>query len=316
MVTGATGFVGRYVVRELLARGLKPVCVVRSPGRLFGQHRDVDPERLTAITGSLSHHSALQQAADLSQATIHLVGIILERRLRGQTFQRVHVGGTRNVLTAVQRAGIRRYVHMSALGTRPDADSAYQRTKWAAEELVRGSNLDWTIFRPSLIHGPDGEFMRLMRRFVCGWVPPVMPYFGTGQAKVAPVSVKDVATCIVEALSRPQAVGKIVPMGGARAYTWVELYNACRALIPGARHWKPLASLPVPVAKAAALLSAPPMAIAELLIPSLGLLRFDRGQVSMAQEDSVCDPSVAKRLFGIHLRVFEEELAAYADQIS
>jgi uncharacterized protein YbjT (DUF2867 family) len=315
MVTGATGFVGRAVVRELLAKGLRPVCLVRSAEKLRAQHPEVDPERFTPIVGSLKDRGALRDAADVSQAAIHLVGIIIARPLRGQTFAAVHMRGTANVVDAVQQAGIRRYVHMSALGTRPDAASAYHRTKWAAEEYVRRSGLDWTIFRPSLIHGPDGEFMRLMKRFMCGFLPPAIPYFGSGQAKVQPVSVKDVAACFVRSLLDPTTIGKVFPLGGPRTYTWIDLYNACRALLPGAKHWKPIVSQPVPFAKLAALLGQPIMGLAETIVPSLGLFRFDSGQVDMSQEDATCDHRIAEQAFNIRMRDFEEELSAYAERI-
>lgn len=315
LVTGATGFVGRNVVRALLGRGITPVCLVRSPEKLYGQHREAAPSRFIVVAGSLRDRTALRSAADQSQAAIHLAGIIIARRLQSQTFHRVHVQGTRNVVEAVRDAGVKRYLHMSALGTRPDALSTYHQTKWEAEECVRGSALDWTIFRPSLIHGPDGEFMRLMKRFMCAIVPPVIPYFGSGEAKVQPVSVRDVAHCSVKALDVTDSIRKVYPLGGPRAYSWLGMYNACRALMPEARHWKPLVSLPVPMARVAAVLSAPAMAVAELAVPSLGLMRFDGGQVQMAQEDSVCDHTLAEAAFGLTMRDFEEELAHYADQI-
>ncbi|MDO8629249.1 MAG: NAD(P)H-binding protein [Phycisphaerales bacterium] len=315
MVTGATGFVGRSVVRELLARGLTPVCLVRSAEKLYNQHREVDPQRLVPIVGDLGDDGALRHAAELTQAAIHLVGIIIARLLRGQTFQRVHVRGTKNIVDAVRDAGIRRYAHMSALGTRPDALATYHKTKWSAEEYVRGSGLDWTIFRPSVIHGPSGEFMQLMKRFMCGLVPPIVPYFGSGTAKLQPVSVKDVAYCFVQSLFEPATIGKVIPLGGPRAYSWIELYNACRALMPGAKRWKPLVSQPVPIAKAAALLSTPVMGLVEMIVPRLGLFRFDAGQVQMSQEDSVCDHTIAEKLFNIKMRNFEQELEVYAGQI-
>jgi len=315
MLTGATGFVGRSVVRELLAKGLRPVCLVRSAEKLRAQHREVAPERLTPIVGSLSDHGALREAAELSQAAIHLVGIIIARPLRGQTFAAIHTRGTVNVVDAVQQAGIRRYAHMSALGARAGAASAFHRTKWAAEEYVRRSGLDWTIFQPSLIHGAEGEFMQLMKRFMCGLVPPVIPYFGSGQAKVQPVSVKDVAACFVRSLVAPETIGKVFPLGGPRAYSWVELYNACRALMPGAKHWKPIVSQPVAIAKLTATLGQPLMALAETIMPSMSVFRFDAGQVAMSQEDSTCDHTIAERTLGLKMRSFEDELASYADRI-
>ncbi len=315
MLTGATGLVGRSVVRELLARGLKPVCLVRSAGRLFAGHPEIATERLVPVVGTLSDARALREAAELSQAAIHLVGIIMARRLKGQTFNRVHVRGTENVVEAVRRAGIKRYVHMSALGTRPDAVSRYHQTKWEGEQYVRRSGLDWTIFRPSLIHGPEGEFMGLVKALICGVAPPVIPYFGNGQARIQPVSVKDVAYCVVESLFRPDTVGKVSALGGPKAYTWLELYDTCRRLMPGARLWKPWASLPVGAAKAAAVFSAVPMAMAELVLPPIGRFRFDVGQVQMSQEDNTCDHTVSERTFNIKMRSFEDELADYADQI-
>ena len=315
MLTGATGFVGRSVVRELLAKGLRPVCLVRSAEKLRAQHREVDPERFTPIVGNLSDRGALCEAAEQCQAAIHLVGIIIARPLRGQTFAAIHTRGTVHVVDAVQRAGLRRYVHMSALGARTGAASAYHRTKWAAEEYVRRSGLDWTIFRPSLIHGAEGEFMQLMKRFMCGLVPPVIPYFGSGQAKVQPVSVKDVAACFVRSLTEPSSIGKVIPLGGPRTYSWVEFYNACRALMPCAKHWKPIVSQPVAFAKLTATLGQPIMALAETIVPSLRVFRFDAGQVAMSQEDSTCDHTIAERAFGLKMRSFEDELASYADRI-
>jgi uncharacterized protein YbjT (DUF2867 family) len=314
-VTGATGFVGRAVVRELVARGHRPVCLVRDRLRFLSSVGELGSDQLDTVTGDLFDATALRQVVEGAEAMIHLVGIIFEKPLRGQTFQRIHVEGTKAVLEMCAAAGVRRYLHMSALGTRAGAASAYHRTKWEAEGAVRASGLDWTIFRPSVIHGPDGEFMRMMRVMVCdamvmslGIVPtpfPVMPYFGDGMNRLQPVSVRDVAACFVSALIKPETVGQVYELGGPEAITWKELYRICRETIPGAKRWKPMVSQPVWAAK---LLASTVMKLP--ILPSM--LRFNADQVTMSQEDAVCDSSLIERTFDLKLRDFRAELREYA----
>lgn len=308
MLTGATGFVGRYVFRELVSRGFTPVCLVRSPQKMRCVAGGVAPACYATVQGTLFEPAALAEAADGCQAVIHLVGVILENRRQGQTFGRIHCEGTRRVLEAAQNAGTRRYIHMSAIGTRPDAVSRYHRTKYEAEQSVRNSGLAYTIFQPSVIHGPDGEFMQLMKSFVCGLFPPVMPYFGTGNNLLQPVSVKDVAYCFVEALTKDDAIGQTYPLGGPDRCNWKEFYETCRELIPGARRWKPKVGQPVFVAKllARTIMKTP-------LVPQA--MRFNVSQVQMSQEDSVCDTRVVEDAFGIRLRSFRQELALYGDRV-
>jgi len=308
LLTGATGFVGRAVLRELVVRGYTPVCLVRSRERLNVASRELDRSRVTAMVGSLFDDRALREAMDQSDAVIHLVGIIFEHLLVGQTFDRIHRRGTGRVIDAAKTAGVDRLVHMSALGARPDAASTYHRSKFAGEEAVRASGLDFTIFQPSLVHGPDGEFMELLKRFACSLVPPVMPYFGSGESRVQPVSVRDVAYCFVDALQRKETIGKTYPLVGPTAYTWKALYEAAKRLMPAARRWKPLVSQPVPVAKliARTVMKTP-------FVPAK--LKFNVDQVQMSQEDSVGRIDEVESTFGITLRDFEDELSRYAGLI-
>ena len=315
LITGATGFVGQAVVRHLIARGVRPVCLVRNRDRLYRQHPGVESDRLVAIRGDLSDQRALAEACEQCQACVHLVGIILERRLAGQTFRKVHVDGTRNVVKACGQAGINRYVHMSALGTGPGSTSRYHKSKWAAEQIVEHSGLAWTIFQPSVIHGPHGEFMRLMKRLCLGLVPPVIPCFGSGEALLQPVSVEDVAHCMVEAIGRPATIDMRIPMGGPDQITWRQLYALCQRAIRHGRAPKRVVGLPVPIAKAIAWMSAPPMALAERIVSDVGLLRFGPDHVDMAQIDSICDHTMAEQLFGLQMRGLERDLMAYADAI-
>jgi len=315
LVTGATGFVGRAVVRELVARGHRPVCLVRDHERFKAQTARLGPDKTETVPGDLFESDALAKGAEGADAAIHLVGIIFEQPLAGQTFERIHIEGTRRIVEACKAAGVKRLCHMSALGVRPRAASAYHQTKWAAEGIVRESGLDWTIFRPSIIHGPDGEFMRMMKTLVCaatvpafGLLPapfPVIPYFGDGMSRLQPVSVKDVAHCFVAALSLPETIGRVFDLGGPEAMTWKELYRTCRDAIPGAKHWKPMVSQPVWAAKfiAQTLMKLP-------ILPKM--MRFNVGQVQVSQEDSVCDTGPVEQAFDIKLRDFRRELGDYA----
>ncbi|MCB9853158.1 MAG: NAD(P)H-binding protein [Phycisphaerales bacterium] len=317
-VSGATGFVGRYVVRELVSRGFLPVCLVRDKSKFVSVFRDLTPGTYEVVVGDVFDDAALAEAVRGCDAAIHLIGIITESPLSGQTFKRIHSEATQRVVDACKLAGVPRYVHMSALGTRSNAISEYHKTKWAAECYVRDSGLAWTIFRPSLIHGPDGEFMRMMRVFVCDAVVPafgvfptpfpVIPYFGSGEAKLQPVDVRDVAHCFVAALGKSETIGKTFDMGGAKALSWKVLYRTCKCLIPGSLHWKPLVWVPVFKAKM--------LARTVMKLPILPkMLRFDVGQVQMSQEDSTCDVRPVEETFGIRMRDFEEELKMYAGEI-
>ena len=151
-VTGGTGFVGRAVIQALRAEGYAVRCLVRR-----GSERDLRGfGAIERVEGDVMARQSLDDGMTGCDAVVHLVGIIHERPAIGSTFERVHLQGTQNVLDAAAAAGARRYVHMSALGSRPGARSRYHQTKWAAEEAVRSSPLPWTIFRPSIIDGRGG----------------------------------------------------------------------------------------------------------------------------------------------------------------
>jgi NADH dehydrogenase len=212
-VTGGTGFVGSAIIEELVSRNYSVNALVRE-----GKSRALR-SNVNEIRGDLFDDRLLAEGLRGCSAAIHLVGIIMEKPGKGATFERIHVEGTRSIIDAACRSGIRRYVHMSALGSRPDAVSDYHKTKFRAEEYVRASGLNYTLFRPSLIHGPHGEFMRMEANWARKKSPPFlfMPYFGAGllgrngAGMLQPVYVKDVARAFVEALEKPNTIGVQTP---------------------------------------------------------------------------------------------------------
>ncbi len=298
LLTGASGFVGAAVRRTLIARGQRVHALVNRT--VLEPHPQV-----TSFPGGLFDEAALDRAAANCSSAIHLVGIIAEHPRQGVTFEKVHVEGTRRVIDALHRAGVRRMVHMSALGTRPDARSTYHQTKWQAEQLVRSSSLDWTILRPALIHGPAGEFTQMAiawaRKRKAPWL--FMPYFGRGllgtggSGRVQPVYVEDVARAFVEALENPRTLGQTYDLAGPDPLTWPQMHRAFAEAVIG----RPRLTAAIPAWYARLLTRVLP----RWAIP------FNRDQVLMAEEDNTADlrPFVAD--FGWCPRPFEPTLREY-----
>jgi NADH dehydrogenase len=327
-LTGGTGFVGRHVLAQLVSEGHRVRVLVRDQGRLQNAGSGVTP-----VKGDLFQPNALKELVTGADAVIHIVGIIMEKPRQGQTFERVHTEGTKNVLAAAKKVGVKRWVQMSALGSRPDAPSRYHTSKWHAEQAVKESGIPYTIFRPSIIHGPDGEFMQMVRDFWCKAFPPFVPFFCRGtdvldiiQIKMAmawpfpslkrysapryvseapagrlqPVLVDDVARCFVGALTRPQTIGEVYPLGGPDAMTWQQLYITVRSHLPKARA-KKVCAVPAWYAK---------------MIAGLPGVPFNRDQVLMSQEDSTCDIGKVQEDFGVELASFDASLAEYAPKLA
>lgn len=218
-ITGGTGFVGREILRELHREGFSPRCLVRP-----GSEGKLAPESEAEIVrGDLLQGSGLEKAAEGCDAVVHLVGIIREFPSRGVTFQKLHVEATRKALEIARAAGISRYLHMSALGARSGAVSAYHRSKWEAEELVRESGLRFTIFRPSVIVGRGGDLMRLISRLVR--FSPLVPVLGNGRYRLQPVALETVAKGFVAALCSPESEGRAFEVAGPEPVTYNDFLN-------------------------------------------------------------------------------------------
>ncbi|HEY0257643.1 MAG TPA: SDR family NAD(P)-dependent oxidoreductase, partial [Candidatus Methylacidiphilales bacterium] len=200
LVTGGTGFVGQEIVRELVAQGYRVRLLARHPERADSLG---DRPEIVRVRGDVLKPETLPAAMNGVEAVIHLIGVIAETSQ--VTFEQAHTEVTSHLLAAAKKAGVTRYLQMSALGTRAGARSRYHITKWEAEELVRRSGMDWTIFRPSLIYGYDerDRLLNLLRRLL-SWPLDLLqlrafPLLNGGRALVQPVSVREVAHCFVRA---------------------------------------------------------------------------------------------------------------------
>ncbi len=290
-VTGATGFVGRGVVTALRDAGHEIVGLARGES-------PPDIESVRYVNGSVTDDSpeALAGAMEGCGAVIHLVGIIAEDRGANQTFERVHVAGTANVLRAATLVGAAstRFVYVSAIGANADSPSEYARTKAAAEGLVRGSGLPWTILRPSLIFARNAPFLKqieaLLRHPPLSPFPlPFVPIPGDGQNRFQPVYLGDVSGCIAACLEANHigSRNRLFEIGGADEVPFDELIAAIGGRIGVS---KPIFHAPLSVMHVAA-------AVLESVLPRPPITT---DQLLNLERDNVCDNDAVRIAFGIH----------------
>jgi uncharacterized protein YbjT (DUF2867 family) len=291
LVTGASGFVGRHVVQALLAAGKDVLALVRDPkkGGSLGSE---------LVEGDMTDAASLRRAVEGADAVIHLVAV---RQGKEERFQRVMVQGGADLIAAAKEAGIRRFVLMSALGTREDTKDLlpYYRAKWDVEQLVQASGIDHVIFRPSFIFGPDGGIIPTFRRLVK--LAPVTPVIGSGERRIQPIWIDDMAAYFVKALDLEAAKNRAFEVGGPEPVTWNEFWARFRRVL-GVRR-RPTIHVPVGLMKVNALLTE--------RVP--GDIPLTRDLLTMLEhEDNVVTNDEAVRTFQIPLVPLDEQLRRLA----
>ena len=289
-IAGGTGFVGGHLLEVLAEHGYAVRLLVhrRSP---------VVSSEIEQVEGDVTSLNSFEHAAHGCDAVINLVGIIREFPSRGITFERLHVLATANLLAATQDAGIRRYLQMSALGTRPAAVSSYHRTKYQAEELVLSSGLDVTILRPSLIYGPKDAFINMLAQQMR--LSPLMPVIGSGSYRMQPIHAADVARCFVLALEMPETIGGCYELCGNDRMTYLQMLDA----------------IALAMVRPAPLKLRAPLGLMKLVIPFLQHLpRFPitTDQLQMLIEENICD-GCWQKVFRFEPRGFLEGIRGYLD---
>ena len=286
-LAGGTGFVGEHLVAELLKHG--------HTVRLLVHSRTILTADAEQVTGDVTRLESFAESLAGCDAVINLVGIIREFPSRGITFEKMHVTATANLLAAAAGSGISRYLQMSALGTRAAAVSGYHRSKWRAEELVRGSALDWTIFRPSLIFGPHDAFINMLAAQLR--LAPVIPVIGSGTYRLQPIHADDVARCFTRALEMPETIGQAYELCGNDRLSYEALLDMVADALGKPRPLKPhlplgLMKLVIPV-----LQKAPPFPITA-------------DQLQMLLEESI-GGNEWQQVFGVTPRGLREGIAEY-----
>jgi NADH dehydrogenase len=288
VVVGAAGFVGRHLCARLAHTGWQVTAVTRRRERA----RDLLPlPTLEVAEIDAGDTPALARVAKGAAAIVNLAGIINEAG--GASFADAHVAVTRSCVAAATDAGVRRLLHMSALGADAGGPSRYQRSKGEAEAIVASSPLDWTIFRPSVIFGPDDAFLNMFARVLR--VVPVLA-LASPATRFQPVYVGDVAECFARALSLPATIHGRFDLGGPGVYTLLELV----------RYVGEVAGCPRPVMTLGPALSKLQATVLEFLPGKV----MTRDNLASMRRDSVCAGGFPK-VFGVVPTALEAVAPSY-----
>jgi len=283
LVTGGAGFIGRQLVPALRARGKTVRVLAREAETVEGAE---------VVVGDVTRPETLPAALAGVDAVIHLVAIL---QGKPEDFDRVIAGGTRNVVEAAREAGVRRFVYQSALGLNEESRETipYFRGKWAAEQAVTGSGLEYVIVRPSFVFSGDGGafpmFARLAKR------APLTPIVGSGTQRIQPVWIDDMVEVLARAVDEPDAANRTFDLAGPDALDWNEFWARLKQAL-GVR--RPSVHVPMGLMRLQAplleLLPKPPVTRNELMMLEGG--------------DNTGDVTLAVETFGVELTPLDEQL--------
>jgi len=236
-VLGGSGFIGRYVVKRLAARGdvVAVGCRNAEEAKFLKPMGDVG--QIATLSVAMGDETVLPAFLAGNDSLVNCVGILHESG--SQTFDLVHHVGPARLARLARDAGIERLVHISAIGADSRSPSAYARTKAAGEAAVRDAFPTVTIVRPSVVFGPEDQFFN--RFAAMAMVSPVLPLIGGGQTRFQPVYVGDVADAVVRCLEDPATAGRTYELGGPKVYTFRELIEL---LLSEIRRQRRLVNLP------------------------------------------------------------------------
>ncbi len=240
-VFGGSGFLGRHLIGRLARTGAVIRVAGRDPEKALFLKTLGDVGQIVPIAANVTHKASVANAVQGADAVINLVGILSE--FGRQTFQKVHAEGAAIVAAAAREAGVKRLIHVSALGADPQSPSRYAKTKAAGEAAVREAYPGATILKPSVMFGPEDRFFNLFAELASftPWLPvfgcPVLPkvtcggedalcavdFYGDGGAKFQPVYVGDVAKAVMTCLDKNASEGKTYELGGPRIYSFKEI---------------------------------------------------------------------------------------------
>ena len=286
LVTGATGFVGSHLCTRMVDDGYEVRALVRPGSQRLDQ---LDHFQVAPVRADIRDPDAVEAACAEVDIVIHLVGLI--RETRHNSFATTVAEGTQHLVAAAHRAGVKRFLYMSAVGADLNGPTLYFRTKAEAEAVVQVSGMQWLIFRPSIIFGPRDGFVATIRQITR--LPLAVPIIGHGRFRFQPIYIDDLTEIISRALHKPEVWNRIYAVGGPEPLGFEAMVDEVMR-IEGRR--KPKLHLPLWYMR---------------IVASLPLAPITHDQLTMLLQESYCDIQPMVEAFRVQPRTFRDGLEAY-----
>jgi len=301
---GASGFIGGYLLKELIDQCFHPRILIRSGSE---SKIKIDKGRIHSFYGDLDSDRSVRKVLEHSDAVIYNIGIIREFKSKGITFESIHFDGLKKVVDAAQDLNIKRFILMSANGIE-NASTGYQKSKLKAEEYLKKSGLDWTIFRPSLVFGESGPGMAefcldLKRKMIRPPIPAPLFFRGfsvisSGSFEMSPIHASDVAKFFVKSLAMDKTFSRTYELGGPSTVSWKEIIKNI-ALAMGKKR---KLVIPVPASQ---------VKLIAAIFDRFSWFPITRDQITMLLQGNTCDSSEHYKEFDIDPIYFSVENLDY-----
>ncbi|MEZ5359594.1 MAG: NAD-dependent epimerase/dehydratase family protein [Candidatus Zixiibacteriota bacterium] len=293
-ILGGSGFIGSSLMFYLMQLGYQLHALYNKKKPELESLRN----QIKLFQGSIDDEASLRACFEGCDEVFHLVGIIAETR--DKTFDKTVAQGTQKVVAAAKAAGVKKIYYLSALGTAADAESKYHQSKWAAEQAIVNSGLDYTIFRPSVVFGPDDAFINMILKMVR--LAPLVPVIGDGKYQMQPVYVEELCAVMADATRRDFTSKKIYEIGGAEPLTYLEILDIIKRATGMTR--KSNIHLPLGLMRV----------VAAVLEKIMKPAPFTRDQLKMMAAGSTCNQTIVEKEFGVKFSSLEFQILSYVEK--
>jgi NADH dehydrogenase len=294
LITGATGYIGQHLVTRLIAQGVRPRCLVRDIQKASSMF---PANTVELVQGATTAPATLAAAVEGMDTIVHAAFMTADKKESpGNHYAETNVHGTANVIDAAKKAGVKRIIEISGLGTKPDKPGSYMQGRYLAEQIVIKSGLDWTIIRPSVLFGKDAPFVKGLTDLLR--TSPVVPLIGGGKTLFQPIFVDDVVSVIIKVLDEPERTSKqIYTIGGPEYYSFSQVFDE---LLQATHLHKPKVYAPTPFVGIGA-------TVMEAVLPRPPLTK---AAMALFSFDNTTDLDSVERDFGFRPQSFHDYLIA------